>query len=163
MIVELAFEGDVQLKRKLMRIGDRAVNARPAFEAIGQLLFDLEREQFSSEGGRASGGWAALADSTVRSRGSSGPILKSSGALEASLTGRGGDNTFRASDEFLLFGSSVDYAGFHQTGTSRMPQRRPLELTESDRRGVVKILQEFVLGGGEGAGLSASMSATLGV
>jgi phage gpG-like protein len=147
MRVDVSIGGDRQVSRQLLRFGERAVAARPAFEMIGELLFELEKEQFASEGGRASGGGAPLAESTVASRGSSHPILDLTGELRSSLTGRGPNNTFLATDDFLLFGTSVEYAGFHQAGTSRMPRRRVLELTEADRVAAAKVLQRFIVTG----------------
>jgi phage gpG-like protein len=145
--VEIGLSGDKQVSRQLLRFGDRALAARPAFEAIGQMLLELEGQQFASEGHRASGGWEPLADSTLEHK--HGPsILDETGELRASLTERGGPHQiWDVGDEFLLFGTDVDYASFHQTGTSRMPRRRPLELTEADRAGAVKILQRYIMTG----------------
>lgn len=160
MQVEISLAGDVQVRRKLLRIGDRAVHARPAFEAIGEVLMRIEDQQFSSEGSRGSGGWEPLAASTVAQRGSAHPILDQSGVLRSSLTKRGGENIFDATDDYLRFGTHVPYAGFHQTGTSRTPRRRPLELTESDRAGMVKILQAYILGDETtGAAMAAALGA----
>lgn len=159
-MLEISLAGDVQLKRKLLRIGDRAVHPQPAFEAMGEALFRMENEQFSSEGRRASGGWAELQPSTIAARGSAHPILDSSGALRASLTQRGGDNIFEATDDYLRFGTADPKAGYHQGGTGRMARRRPLELTEADRRGMVKVLQAFILGDDQAG---AAMAAALGI
>lgn len=150
MQLELSLSGDVQVKRKLLRIGDRAIHAKPAFEAIATVLMGIERAQFESEGRRSSGGWDELAPSTIEAKGDS-RILFESGALMASLSEDGDENmTNQATDDFLLFGSKLGYAGYHQTGTSRMPQRRPLELRETDRVGITKILQTHILGDGDG-------------
>lgn len=157
MELELTIAGDTQVRRKLLRVAHNAANARPAFEAIGELLLGWEREQFSSEGRRASGGWAPLKDSTIAARGTEHPILDETGALRTSLTERGGDNTLEATDDFLLFGSKLGYGGYHQTGTSRMAQRRPIELTERDRAGVVKVLQAFILGDAETGTATAAL------
>jgi phage gpG-like protein len=156
MHLEIGIEGDAQIKRRLLRVGDRAVNARPAFEAIGEALLGISRQQFESEGRRSSGGWQPLAQSTIDRKGDSS-ILFDSGALMASFSERGGDNTFWATDDFLLFGSKLEYAGFHQRGTSRMPQRRPLELAEADRVGVAKILQSHILGDGDTWAIDAAL------
>jgi phage gpG-like protein len=172
VLLELSLAGDVQVRRKLLRVGERAVHARPAFEAIGEALFRIERDQFDSEGRRGGTGWAALKPATIAQRGTAHPILDDSGALKASLTERGGDNTFWAADDFLLFGSKLDYAGFHQTGTGDakgvdqpgedvkgMARRRPLEPTEAEKVGLVKILQGYIFGD---EATSLAMAAALG-
>lgn len=171
MLIELSMAGDVQVRRRLLRIGERALRARPAFEAIAALLMRLEREQFETEGKRSSGGWQPLKQSTIDAKGDSS-ILFDSGALMSSLSEDGDANMTKwATDDFLLFGSKLPYAGFHQTGTGEakgdphpgpdvkgLAQRRPLELKEADRVGVVKLLQAYILGGETaGSGMAAAL------
>jgi phage gpG-like protein len=45
----------------------------------------------------------------------------------------------------MFFGTRVPYAAFHQTGTRRMPARKPVELSERNRRKVVKIIQAVIM------------------
>lgn len=157
MQLELSLAGDVQVKRKLLRIGDRAINAKPAFQTIATVLMGIERQQFESEGRRSSGGWEPLKQSTIDAKGDSS-ILFRTGDLMASLSEDGDPNmTNWATDDFLLFGSKVPYGGFHQTGTSRTPQRRPLELRETDRAGMAKILQAHILGDGDTFQITAEL------
>lgn len=154
MHFEISLAGDVQVSRKLLRIGDRAVHAKPAFEAIANVLMGIERRQFESEGRRSSGGWAELKQSTIDAKGDES-ILFDSGSLMSSLSEDGDEKMTKwATDEFLLFGSKLDYASYHQTGTSRMAQRRPLELRETDRAGMVKILQMHILGDGDSSAIA---------
>jgi hypothetical protein len=49
----------------------------------------------------------------------------------------------------LALGSSVPYAGFHQTGTGTMPAR-PQRLPERTKRDAVKVLQRFLVEAGRG-------------
>lgn len=159
MRIEIGLAGDKQVSRQLLRIGDRAVAAAPAFDLMATWLMGLEREQFESEGRRSSGGWAPLAQSTIDAKGGDSSILFRTGAEMASFTERGDPNqTLWVTDDFLLFGSKLDYPGYQQSGTSRMPQRRPLELTEADRRVPPKILQAYILGHG-----TSSVEAVLGL
>lgn len=148
MLIELSAHGDVQVSRRLLRFGERAINAAPAFEFIATELMRIEREQFDTEGQRSSGGWAPLAESTLAQK--TGPsILVESGELKASLTERGHPSQrLIISDTFMVFGSEVDYAAYHQRGTAHMPRRRPLELTEHDRaHTVVRTLQRWITTG----------------
>ena len=50
----------------------------------------------------------------------------------------------------LFVGTDVDYAHFHQTGTTRMPRRRPVEFTRTDRERWVKSLQRYIVTGEPG-------------
>jgi phage gpG-like protein len=144
--------GDRQLDRTLLRMAGRADDMSDALGAVGDMLAGAETRQFSSQGTYASGGWAPLAPSTLARKAALGQgdrILVATGELRDSLTRRtGGGNALReVTPSSLVFGTTVPYARFHQQGTGRMPQRRPLELTEGDRRQSVRILQRFVTDG----------------
>lgn len=149
MDLELSIFGDVQLRRKLLRFGEKAQDASDAFEEIADQLRLIEREQFDSEGGFASAGWAPLAPSTILrklSRGQPLTILEATGRLRRSLTGEHDPGHVEiVGPQQLVFGTQVPYAHFHQTGTSQMPRRRPVELRETDRRQVVRILQRHLV------------------
>jgi phage gpG-like protein len=151
--VRIVFEisGDRQIERELLRVSDRAGDVSPAFDRIIDLWVDETAEQFATEGAHASGGWAPLAQSTLRRKTArlfTGGILHESGSLERSLTDRGDANMIvEVSPDEVAWGSRVDYAQFHQTGTTRMPRRRPVEFTEGARRETVRILQRFVITG----------------
>jgi phage gpG-like protein len=146
--------GDRQLDRKLLRFEDRVGDLEPAFEALADDFLSIESKQFSSEGGFASGSWAPLAESTVRRRGSAGPILDDSGDLRRSLTQEGAKGSVRQiTSDSLFVGTDVDYAQYHQTGTSRMPRRRPVEFRDADRRRWVKAIQRYLTTGQAEVGL----------
>ena len=142
-------EGEEQVSRMLSRTTEKIKDLAPFFEAAGTFMRTTMDEQFGSEGGRT-GGWAPLsaryaADKAKRY--GSRPILQASGDMIASLTGQGSGNVSRTvGGDTLEFGTSVPYATYHQTGTSRMPQRRILDLTEGDRRGLMKLLQRHMFG-----------------
>jgi Phage virion morphogenesis family len=147
--VRVTFEtlGEVQFSRDLLRVGNRGGDMSPVLGSIADDWMDWNQEQFTTEGGRASGGWAALAPSTVKRRGSAHPILQVSGALMEELTKR---SNVLVTDSFAHLSIPDDveeYGRYHQSGTSRMPQRRPIEFTDMDRRQMVRKLQLFVLRG----------------
>jgi phage gpG-like protein len=116
---------------------------------MGELLIREEQQQFATEGRHASGGWKPLKPATLaskRRRGLRMEILQATGDLMSSLTDRGDKNMiFDAKPTELVFGTSVPYAIFHQTGTRRMSRRRPIELTEQTRRECVRILQRYLI------------------
>lgn len=158
----VALDGDVQLNRTLVGISDRATDWRPAWHAIADDLMDAEKRQFQSEGQFGSGGWQPLRPATKARRialgYAAGPILTMTGDLKRSLTVKGdsGQVLVIAPHQFA-FGTTVDYAGYHQHGTAPrarasstafgpqrpMPARRPLELPESVRKDIVKTAQRF--------------------
>jgi phage gpG-like protein len=154
MRLTLEVFGDVQLDRKLLRFEDHVGDLEPAFEALADDFLSIETRQFSSEGGFASGGWAPLADSTVQRRGSAHPILDDHGDLRASLTDAAAKGAIRdITSDSLFVGTDIDYAQYHQTGTARMPRRRPVEFRDADRRRWVKGIQRYLTTGQAEVGL----------
>ena len=78
--------------------------------------------------------WQQLAAATIRKKGHD-TILVDSGRMKASLTGRTSDSIIDVVQEGmnagLTRGTSVEYAGFHQTGTRTIPQRAHVGLDEA--------------------------------
>jgi phage gpG-like protein len=151
--LELNVAGDQQLNRELLRFAHRAVDARPLWDKIILDLRRLEEEQFADQGHRASGGWQELADSTKARKAAKGRedpsrILYDSGDLFKSLTEAENDNAIRVSEhDEMRFGTTLPYAEFHQLGHG-VPQRRFLELTETDRHQTfVQQAQRFLVTG----------------
>lgn len=143
------FYGDQQLERTLDRFGDAAEDMRPAWDAIAEDFADVERRQFSTEGGYGSGGWAPLSPryAAWKARAYPGkPILQREGDLVRSLTERpfGIEVILPAR---MVIGSDVEHGQYHQHGGPRLPRRRPVELPELVRRRWVKIVQRFLVTG----------------
>ena len=143
--------GDVQVNRELIGLSARGRDMSPAFDVILDLWIEETTEQFASEGGHASGGWKQLQPVTIarkRREGLRPEILRATDRMMQSLTRRGdSDMIATVSPSELDYGSSVPYTRFHQTGTRKMPQRRPVEFTEPTRRATLKILQRFLVTG----------------
>lgn len=147
-LLSFQFYGEAQLERTLERF-EAAADMRPAWEAIADDFARLERQQFASQGASASGGWSPLSPVYARWKANRFPgktILRRTDALYDSLTVRPfGVEVITPSDMWV--GSDVAYGRYHQQGTPRMPRRRPIELTEADRRRWVAIVQRFLVTG----------------
>lgn len=145
--------GDTLVERELLRVGDAARDARPAFDLIAGLMMRETGEQFDTEGRHASGGWKPLKPATLRAKQLKGldpRILHATGTLERSLTRPGDANQIlEVGPQELRFGSRLAYAGAHQNPrpTSRLPRRAPLAFTETAKREMIKILQRWLLTG----------------
>jgi hypothetical protein len=149
----LAFElsGDKQLSRELLRTGERAKHARPAFDQIGHRILGINREQFESEGARSSGGWKPLQPETVeekRRHGAPQPeriLFDTGGGFEA-LSLYGAENQlFDVGDDYFHFAVIGDEPiKYHQPDAQG---RRAMEFTEDDRQEIVRDLQHWVFGG----------------
>lgn len=154
--MRIVFEvaGDRQISREILRVGEHAADAAPAFSAIADYMMGETAEQFATEGRHASGGWAPLKFSTLREKEKAGfgsrGILERTLALEDSLTRRNDPNqVLEIQPDSLVFGSRLPYALVHQRPKpgNPLPRRRPLEFTETARRNVVKILQRWIVTG----------------
>lgn len=146
MPVRLTFAvfGDTQIDRTLEAIDDRADDLRPAFEHLRARFLRVEQRQFASQG-RYSGGWPPLSPkyATWKARHYPGKtILRRTDELFRSLTE--GPQIAVIEPGYMVLGSSVRYGEYHQAGSGRLPRRRPVELSEAERREWVKVLQSFI-------------------
>ena len=154
-MITLSFSvwGDELIQRDLLRFESRAVNMAPAFAALAEDFSDWTREQFESEGGRASGGWTPLKPETILAKENAGyatAILHRTLLLRDSLIDiQHPDHTAVITPESLTWGSEVEYGKYHQTGAPRanVPQRRPIEFTEMDKALAMKTLQRYMVEG----------------
>ncbi len=140
MRLELAITGDHEAAKRLQRIGDRAVDARPVFREITQLLVGYERKRFDLEGP----GWEPLSPSTVARKARLGqpptPMV-ATGALERSLTSLGGANQrLEVERDEMVFGTTLFYARFHQ-------KTRPVVGVSGSQKGAIsRRLKKFIVG-----------------
>ena len=144
MRVEFEMLGDVQFSRDLLKYGDRGADLSPAFGVIADDWVDWNQKQFDTEGFRGSGGWDGLAPSTVRTRGNAHPILQVTGALLRELTDKSNIEIQHNFMHLMIPDEQNEYGRFHQSGTSRMPRRRPIEFTDLDRKSMVKTIQRYL-------------------
>lgn len=153
MAVEITIEifGEQIISRRLLRLGERAVDATPAFTAIAGLFYESEKEQFASEGGWASGGWVPDKQSTIDAKvagGYSTLTLQRTGATMRSLTEPGAPFSKESiGPDHVDLESTIPWGKYLQKGTSKMPMRKPVELNEETKSAMVKFLQAWVLGG----------------
>lgn len=113
------------------RIEQGLSSLRPLFERFGQEFYLEETAWFASQP------WVALSPryaAEKQKRFGSKPILRALDDLFRSLTQQGAEgNIHQVSDLSAIFGTSDPKAGFHRTGTSRMPARDPFAPPDTDR------------------------------
>ena len=143
--------GDVQIEREFLRWSERARDASELWDVLHGALMDMEHEQFVSQGGHGSEGWSPLKAVTVaekQRRGYPTEILWRTLTLMDSLTKPdAAGSLFENFGEYMRFGTTVDYAIYHQTGTSRMPARKPVQLTKAERQALTRSVQRFIVTG----------------
>jgi len=145
--VSMNVNGTQQLQRTLQRWVDATTDLRPAFELVADAFAKLELAQFVTEGAAGGEPWAALSPSYAarKARTHPGrPILVRSGDMRRDFTSRP-FGVERISSDTMVLGSSLAYARYHQTGTPRMPRRPPVNLTEKQRRALVKVIQQWMV------------------
>ena len=154
--------GVKQVTRMLALSADACKNLRPVWDDVYDDFLDREEDVFDSEGGSGSkpremgggawGGWAPLSPSYAAQKAAEGfgnRILVRTGRLKASLTSRGAGSVFRSDAKSMAVGTSVPYAGYHQTGTRKMPKREPIRVSEAAVRHWTRLIQKFVLESGQ--------------
>ncbi len=115
----------------------KALSPSNVRSAVTQML-ELQRGRiltaFTDGGHHRRGGskWALLAESTRRQKARTGKttLLIDTGRLRNTIRSRIASDSGEKIIGQLI--ADAPYAGFHQDGTSRMPRRRVLEITNSD-------------------------------
>ena len=122
----------------LSAIERRVAEPQPLLEAFADDAQRLLSAQFESEGIALLGAsWAPLAASTLAAKEAAGldlRILHATLRLRDSLERTTADTVRRITSDSATVGTTVPYAGYHQTGTTRMPQRRIVAVRPQDRR-----------------------------
>ena len=108
--------------RRLRQLALGLSDLRSFWPKVVPLFIGWMREQFDSQGGFGSGGWAALAPSTVLLKSLAGlrpQILQATGAMKSAASRPTRSVTARS----LTLTIDDPKIGFHQTGTTSMPAR----------------------------------------
>lgn len=185
--ITITISGGEQLQLKARQIatwGMLVQSLQPAFEQIGEdLLGDFAQNMVRGGGmfGTASR-WPPLAPSTIADKERKGygamPPMWRTGALAHSLAERGvSGNIFEAGANYVVVGSSVEYAIYHQLGSRKtktvvnslraevprhrrfsqvavLPQRMLVGISWTRRSLIVRRLNEFVQEMARRAGLA---------
>jgi phage gpG-like protein len=130
---------------RLLRLTDDISSAWPA---VTQELRDIMAEQFTSQGALGqTGRWAPLEGRYAARKRRQYPgrtILERTGALRASLQVSTGQSIVERSPRALFFGTSVPYAGYHQSGTEKMPRRAIFAMTNRQAARIGSVLHKWL-------------------
>jgi phage gpG-like protein len=145
--------GDVVLSRGLSRWGESIENFLEVWIQIRDDFFEIERQQFGTQGARGAIPWAPLSlsyDRWKRKYYPGQPILQRSGFLFGQMTG---GLAAEFTEKSLRMYPTVPYGVYHQRGTARMPARPVVSLTEDDKMRWMKMIHRFVFQKAKEAGL----------
>lgn len=123
---------------------DEADYSRTFTEFMPELAA-MEAGMFAGEYDSNLEDWPALAESTIKRKGHD-RILVETGALRESLVQIGGpDNVHEAFEKGMVYGTSDAKALFHQFGTSRMPKRSPVGITDEVMDKLVNVVADHAV------------------
>lgn len=148
--------GETIVNRRLLNFEHDLAEPTEALLAIATIMRQGVERQFESEGAYGSGGWPALAPSTVRSKAAEGldpRILRATQRLFEALTRKfDPEHIERLSGASLLFGADVPYGAFHQSSAprTRLPFRPPIAPPEGEKRSMVRVAQAALVAAARG-------------
>lgn len=134
MSFSVTVEGREELLNSLTAVQRGLVNLNDlgTWNMVISRFREVEKQHFAAGGNGQSGGFAPLKPAYAKAKArkwGNVPILTASGRMMRSLTSDTGDSVVDRQPQELTIGTSLEYAGYHQTGTSRMPSRKPIDLT----------------------------------
>ena len=154
--VTATIEGQAQFDRMFSRFGSHTDDLRFLWPDVAADFRAIEQEQFQSQGAH-SNQWQPLSRKYGAWKARKYPgkqILELSGALWKSLTTKGGKHVERSDKDSLTIGTSVKYAGYHQRGTRKMPARKPIDLSEVDKKRIGRTIHRRLIGKAREAGFT---------
>lgn len=124
--VNIKIRGVEETQASLTAAFLRSKNFAPLFVKAKAEISAMNTANFAL-GGLPSGGWAPLdagygAWKATRFPGM--PPMVKTGKLLASMTGNSPDSLFSVTPTSMSIGTKVEYAKFHQYGTTKMPKRK---------------------------------------
>jgi phage virion morphogenesis protein len=134
---ELMF--DVNLQGNLAnfdKVAKLLGNPGPALGQIGGYLERKAKLRFNSQTAPDGKNWAPLKPSTLRTK-KTRAILRETSAMVNSIA-------FRVAGDTVVVKPSVDYALYHQVGTSKMVARPFMGFEPGDAEAISKILADYI-------------------
>jgi hypothetical protein len=146
--------GEAQVLRRIDSLRSRARSFRPVFEAISRSFRAIEKAQFATEGRSGSRGWAPLKEATRRYKARHKPplnpkILHATNRLRDSLVQLSHPDHYRKiTKDTYAEGSQVAHGEYHQRARPPRVKRKPVDLTEEQRRSWVRDVQHHAVSQG---------------
>jgi hypothetical protein len=145
----LTIAGETQLARAFDVLAHDAEDLREPLERTHEHLRQVVGEQFQSEGGHGGRRWQDLSPAYARQKadhyGDGRPILVASEGMRAAWLAR---QPLELTARRLVMGpregsEEAVRSLAHQTGAGHLPQRRIVDLTLGDKRGIDRIFAEW--------------------
>ena len=143
--ISITVTGQEQILVGFSRLAEDIQDWSEVFQDIGADFHEMEARQFDSEGGYGGTPWAPLSKNYAAWKARNFPgnqILVLSGQLKESLI-EGDADIIEAMHAF--YGTRLPVASFHQFGTSRMPARPVVFMTDEDLTRWTKLVQLWLV------------------
>lgn len=139
MQFDFTVSGVLEIENKLQGIKDKlSARDNALYQDLSTLMRASIEDNFSAEGRPA---WEA------RKYSYNHPILDKTGTMrDIAESSTNPANWQHSSTEHRLEIMSTDYANYHQTGTSRMPQRKFVKLTSGEESAAQQLLTDVFEG-----------------
>lgn len=138
------------MDRGISRFADGCADYRPIWPVIEDDFYAMEKRQFGTEG-VAGGGkkWEPLKPDYEEGKSvhyPGLPILQRTGEMFGSLTERDHPAAVHVEErKTLTLGTTIEYAIFHQQGTSRMAARPEIQFPEEFKRMEMAHIQQYLV------------------
>lgn len=144
--ISLSVAGEAEFDRTFERLDAAFTDLRPIWPDVRDKFWELEKEQFDSEGASGRNGrWQRLskryAVQKIQRYGAGLKILQATGDLRASLTGQTSDTIYRTSKDEIAIGTNLARGLYHHTGAGRLPVRKVIDLSDRQRDELMKTIQ----------------------
>lgn len=146
--------GQEQLSRTFDKIGQGISNLRPAFENITKDFYTTQKGVFQGEGSfEDNPSWAKLSPAYKAWKDKNYPgkgILELTGRLKRAATSKDAmGSIYKLNNLALTMGVDIQVGGWnlaalHQFGTSRMPAREVIRLTNMEKNRWVRIFRDYI-------------------
>ena len=146
--INIQINGEAKLNQALGELGNGVTNLIEGWLDVEQTFYEIETKLFRTEGASGGQAWPALTAKYAAQKSRRFPgrgILRLTGDLQRSLTGRGAGGIREIRPMEMTLGTTVPYAIFHQTGTRRMRARPPIQLSAADERRILRTLTKTLL------------------
>jgi len=145
-----SWNGIDQAVVRISRLRTRIEDMRPYWPLIAEKFYKIEQRAFSSEGAVSRHGmWARLNARYKAWKDLHYPgrrVLTLRGSLRDTLTRAGHPQAiYEATPRSLTLGSRVPYAIYHQTGTGKMPARRPIDLSAREYAEIAREIHRLLV------------------
>jgi phage gpG-like protein len=148
-LVQISVDGKDDFKRTFSRLDASFDDLTPIWPAVRDEFWQIESEQFASEGSKGgSGAWKQLSQRYKIRKEKRYPgkkILEASGDLRASLTGNAAGTYYEANDKQIAVGTTIPYARYHHRGEGKLPKREVISFSETQKRRMMKTIQAALI------------------